>query len=229
MTTTVAEADATLVDSVLHGGSGYALAKRHRALRASGNHFLRETGMSRIVSTVTAAADTDLLDIGESVAGFLPGHLYARIFISSPAADKFKRLQVVPFDNIAAAHERGSASGRPELIAFLSPTVAYLYPTPDQEYTLSLPWWQPLTRWTIGTENDPTELNVPDQYVDAWLWWGARAYLLMGAPGHPDAGPAMQKFEEIIAEAKGAVHQGGVWFGDRDDNLDASHQWQGFV
>ncbi|MFP4145290.1 MAG: hypothetical protein ACLFV3_09115, partial [Phycisphaeraceae bacterium] len=142
----VDEARNTLSDSALHSGGGFEVITLDRALRGSGNYLMRKSGISRAVTEITLDQDSSTVDISATESSFLAGHLFEQPFLSSP---DFNGLSVISFRNLRQKLQT-PASGRPELISFLSPSVAYLYPEPAQEYTLSLPWWQPLTTWTYG-------------------------------------------------------------------------------
>lgn len=222
---TLKEAEDTLLDSVVHGG-GFATSKLRRAIRASGNRFLVQTGLARQVLDVTVSANSNTVNISSANADFLPGRMFDAPFI----ANGMKLLKVVPFGNIRSEVERSATTSTPELIAFFTTSQAYVYPTAAEATTISLPWSAPLTSFDLDEASpENITLNIPTQYVDDWLWWGARAYLLMGAQGHPDAGPAMQEFANVIERVKGDAFNEGMWYGDRNPSLNETHGYGGFV
>jgi hypothetical protein len=70
---------------------------------------------------------------------------------------------------------QGAGNGVPRAIGFLNPTTGYLYPCPDAVYSLALTYVEPLTEWTIGGTS--VTLNIPDEYLEPVLWYGAPAVL----------------------------------------------------
>lgn len=165
MTRTLTETRLTLRDAVLHiGDGGFGDAKLDRAIRAAFNRFLRETRIDRTVTQVTIANAASTLDVTATsgAEAFLPGYLTNIPWMSTT----FKSVRPISFENLRQLREDSStASGRPELIAWQSPTLGYLFPTADAEYTLNVPWWKPLTSFDIGTQgvwSSTTAYDVDD-------------------------------------------------------------------
>lgn len=211
------EARDVLRDSVLHvSQTSYSLEKLDRALSASGNRLMRETGLNVETFTATFTAGERSLDLADVRSDFLSGNATEAPFIT--ANDKFHRLKVVAWATLREQIEMSAAASRPELIAFITQTEAYIYPTPAEDTTLTFVYRRPLVSWTMGVaDGDSVTLNVPDQYVHDWIWWGARSYLLHGLPNHkPEASTAQAEFAALIQRAKGASLMGGVYYGDSD-------------
>lgn len=226
MAITLQEARKVVTDSVLHiGETTFDSDKIDRAIKVSCERFLRETGISRTVGTVTVNSAASTIDVTTTLTDFLPGCLVELPFIASTNS----RLQVVSYQNLIMQKDMmDGATGRPELIAWNSPTAGYLFPTTDAQYIISFVYVQPLTSFTPGTKAHVT-LNVPDRYVYEVLWTGTKAALIRGAPGHPDWKDAQAEFEALIARAKGEVTPRGVWFSDVYGNFDHVYQYGGFV
>lgn len=67
--------------------------------------------------------------------------------------------KVIPvgIDTLRAKHEtHGTTTGAPEFIAWADDSTCWLFPIPDEVYTLNLPYAQPLTTstWTPGCQGD---------------------------------------------------------------------------
>lgn len=209
---TLSNAETRLSSSVVHGGDGFGETKLRAALLESGHEFVNGTGILREIVQVPVEAGEQVVDLTDTEAEFLSGDLFGQ-----PYRGDLLKLQNVAFETLRDLVQRAPASGPPEMISFPTPIQCYLYPTPSEAFTLSLPWNQPFPDFDLATETPETvELPIPRRYVHPWLWWGARAYLLLGAKGHPDAGPAMQKFHEEIRNIKGRVHADGVWMNSPD-------------
>lgn len=220
---TLEEARQTLQKSILQvGDQDFPPDRLDRAIRGSFNRFLRETHVSRTTVDATTVISQVTLDVTAAPGGedFLPGYLYAESFISSSGTDQYKEVNKSSWRQVREELQLSQTTGRPELIAWLGPSRGYLFPIPDLAYSISFPFWKPLVNWEIGTpDGSDIELNVPKQYVDDVLWWGARSYLLRGAPGHPEVEAATQAFEMLIDESKGDAISVGATFARRNRNI----------
>lgn len=213
---TVKEARLKLMDSVLHAEANeFTTTKQDRAIIAACNRFLRETHVARSTRSVALTSGTRVYDLDSSVGtGFRPDQIIGMPHI---AATDWRPLQVVDYEVIRREFDTSAATGRPEMVGFNGDQMT-VFPTPDANYTVTFQTWDVLdqTNWTIGGVDSSTlavTLNIPNRWADDVIWWGARAYLLMGAPGHPDAGAAMQHFERvIIPSAKGEGQRSGRWW-----------------
>jgi hypothetical protein len=226
MPLTLQEAREVVTDSVLHiGDTTFYADKIDRAIKVSCERFLRETGIARTVGTVTVNSAASTIDVPATVTDFLPGCLVELPFIAATNS----RLQVVSYQNLVTQRDQmEGATGRPELIAWNSPTAGYLFPTTNAQYIISFVYVQPLISFTPGTKTRVV-LNIPDRYVYEVLWTGAKAALVRGAPGHPDWKDAQVEFEALIARAKGEVTPRGVWFSDLHGDFDHVYHYGGFV
>lgn len=194
-------------DSILHTGSStFSNTKLDRAILAACNRFLRETRLARKKHTVAITDGT----VTYSLATLLSAGLEFQQVMSVQhiASPDWSKVKIVDYDTVRFEHEDNDREGEPELIGFDGDNMV-VYPTPDANYTLNVQTYQlqDETGWTIGGTDGTTlavTLDVPDRWVHDVLWFGARAYLLFGAPGHPDASPAMSEFvRNIIPKAKG--------------------------
>jgi len=216
MAITVEQARQKLENAVLHTEVGsFSYKKLDHALIAACNRFLRETHVVRSSETLALSSGTEEYDLDTAIsAQFRPDQILGVMYL---AADDYSPVQVVAWDVIRREYDTSDASGRPEMIAF-NGDKAIVYPSPDTSYNVTMQTWDLLdqTNWTIGGMDATTravELNIPDRWVDDVIWFGARAYLLLGAPGHPDAYAAMQEFlRNVIPLAKGEGTRHGAWW-----------------
>ncbi|MDB4261468.1 hypothetical protein N9878_01235 [bacterium] len=207
MATTVQQARAKVIDSILHTGTAtFSETKIDRAIIASCNRFLRETRLVRKKHTVSIIAGTITYDLDTLVAAGL--EFQQVMSVANLASTDWGKVDIVDFDSVRFEHEDNTRTDKPEMIGFDGDNMV-VWPTPDANYTLDVQTYQLTdeTGWTIGGTDATTlavVLNVPARWVDDVLWFGARAYLLFGAPGHRDAAPAMSEFiRNIIPKAKG--------------------------
>lgn len=219
MATTVEQARQIVEESAIHTyGGAFDATKVDRAIIGAANRFLRETRVARSQNTITTVASTVEYDLDSEVSsGFRPDQI---IGVPHIASADWRPVQIVDYGVMRREHDTTAASGRPEMISF-NGDKAYLYPTPDAAYDITLQSWELLdmTGWTIGG-TDPTtlavELNIPDRWAYDVLWFGARGYMLLGAPGHPDAAAAMSEFTgRVIPMAKGEGQRNGMWWPSR--------------
>lgn len=198
---TVQEARAKVTDSILHTGTQtFSNTKLDRAIIAACNRFLRETRMVRKSSSLSITSGTITYDLDTLATGGL--NIEQIIGVLHIASTDWKRVKLVDYNVVRHRHEHESAVGKPSMVAVDGDNLV-VYPTPDANYTLTVQTWELLdqTGWTIGGDDATTlavELNVPDRWIDDVLWWGARAYMLLGAPGHPDASASMSEFSRVV-------------------------------
>lgn len=216
MAITVEEARKIVFDSTIHTNeTAFSTLKVDRAIIAACNRFLRETKVARRTDTFATVASTATYDLDTEIeSGFRSDQIIGVPHIASP---DWRPLQVVDYEIVRREHDVTAASQRPEMIAFNGAT-ATMYPTPDAAYTIAMRSWELLdtTNWTAGG-NDPTTraktLNIPDRWSYDVLWFGARGYLLLGAPGHTDGPAAMAEFTgSVIPNATGEGQRGGAWW-----------------
>ena len=102
--------------------------------------------------------------------------------------------------------------GQPRSIGFLTSGTAYVYPVPDAAYILSVIYYQPFTDWQLGTEMAVT-LNIPDEYINPVLFYGAPALLESPDPTISRSSARFQQFEIEIDKLSGAIgnYSSGYW------------------
>ena len=227
------EARNTLLRSILHvADRDFDKGTLDRSIRGSFNRFMRETGIGRTETNQVTVSDNETIDV-TAVPGadqFSPGLLYEVPFISSSGSNQWEAIRVGSFNTVRSDHEDSTATGFPEMIAWLSSSRGYLFPTPDDAYTITFPWRQPLVTWDVGTpDGSLIELNLPERYIDDVLWHGSRAYLLRGLPGHPEAESSMEEFKSIIVAAKGEDQPAGVWFANINEGAGKVSTASGYV
>jgi hypothetical protein len=206
------EARDTLRDSILHKNPDadfYGERRLDRAIRAVGKDFVHRTKCTRKTTAVSTTADQRYVDITavSGASSFEPGLVTSVPYISTSGNDAFNRLRGVDFVILRGWYSYTDSSRQPEYYAFQTRDKMYLYPVPDGAYELTIEWDEPFTSFTIGTA-DPSsvELNIPEHYIDEVLWQGARARLLRGLPGHPEAEAAAVEYERLVNRAKGETY-----------------------
>jgi hypothetical protein len=91
--------------------------------------------------------------------------------------------------------------GQPSLVGFRGDRNGLFNTQMDANHNLMVTHRRRFLDLDLGSPED-LELNVPENIAGDLVRWGVRAYMLYGAPGHPDAGPSMQRFEMIVDKAK---------------------------
>ncbi len=185
-----------LQDSALSiSGTTWTPDKLHRAITAAGNRFIRETMCSKARVSISLTSGNSEYNLASSITGFTPDW-FVWAYIG------FKPVVQTTWQSLQRFYDVGSIpTGVPTLLAFDADATVLVYPRPITTHTLSLTYRKPLTTFTAGTASNP-EINIPDEYVYDVIWWGARSYLIAGAPGHPEQQAALQKFEQLIQYAR---------------------------
>lgn len=201
MAYTVETARAMLLDSIVHTGTAsFSNSKLDRAIIAACNRFLRETRIVRKQTDVSLSDGTTTYDLDTLTSG---GTNFRRIInVMHIASPDWNEVELVDYNTVRQEFEDSTAKGKPEMVAIDGDNLV-VHPTPDAAYTLNVQTYELLdqTGWTVGGTDGTTlavTLNVPEDWIDDVLWFGARAYLLLGAPGHPDARVAMAEFTRVI-------------------------------
>lgn len=263
---TLEEATRALQQSSLHAGpTSYPVVDLHRAIRGSGNYFMRETRAGQALATVATVSGNNEVDIKNTLPDFQSGYVYDLMYIDT--GSEWRPLRPKPMKAMLELFQDSySQTGIPEFIHVVSPDQALLWPKPDAVYSIKIPYVKPLTPFVIGTRGDysastlydvgdvvkdtaddniyqciqegtgqtpnasasywsqrtdietadfqaPVDvlLNLPYQYVDDWIRYGAYAEMFYGLPDHPEAGPARQHFERVIEKARDEIHLRGEW------------------
>lgn len=89
-------------------------------------------------------------------------------------------------------------------IAFDTITSGYVYPLPVRNRILWFQYYQPLISWVPGTANANTvTLNIPDEYIETALWFGAPAFLEQSDPIVGFQSAAYKKFQDEMKRIRG--------------------------
>lgn len=222
------EARTTLIDSVLHVATNtYPTDKQDRALQFALGIFCRKTKVSRVSLNLELAQGVNTVNIQASVpsgnAAFHPAALMlARIGYDDVQLIDWRRMLRHYWVN-------STQTKQPRLIAFETTTgVATIYPTPDQSYTLTVVYWEPLIPWTPGTTDDATTfLNIDERWIRDAIWLGAGTALVYGEVGNLWAQTGWKQFEQYMDQVKGetTLTSGAVQKYD-PDNADGGPFWQ---
>lgn len=206
MSYTITQARDVVRRSVVHAGNDtFDPPKADDAIKAVVNRFLRVTGHNRIRKTFPITNATRSMTLGD---GFVPEAVSGAAFVEIDG-QRHDLEWVSEFNLHNMIRDEPTQTGRPEYVSFISPTIADVHPIADQDYTVTVTLAEAFVLDT-GTPED-TVLPIDDRYVYDVLWFGARAYMLLGASGHGDAGPAMQEFDRFLEEIRGQANPSGVW------------------
>ena len=188
------EARTTVESGALHVATGsYSNAEVDRAIRFVGNDFVESTHCTHTSTTFTVGTGSNVVDFtGETGLGlFQPTNL---IWMS---VDNYE-LKRAPLHSVYRRFQESTPLGRPQWVAFEGADRAVLYPQPDQTYTLRLHWYETFTSFTIGTGTPGSvTLNIPEQYVDGVLRWGAATALVYNDPDSLYAQTGWQQYEAL--------------------------------
>jgi len=207
-------ARAVVRDAALHiGNSTFDDAKVDFAIMNAGHHFMRVTNASMTTTSVLLSADVNSVDLTSTISGFTENDF------EMAEIDNYEVRKTTPHTIRRRFEGSREPVGRPTRIAFVSDNKALLNKKTDQSYTMDVTHAEPFTTFTAGTASNPT-LNLPDEYIHAVMWYGARYYLLHGAPGHPDSAPARDEFFGVLREAQ--AKYGRVSTGVLDATVPAS-------
>jgi hypothetical protein len=202
MALTVAQARTLLTESALHisASETFSELKKDRAIKDASDRFLRETHASTLTTNITIAAAATTANITSTISEFVAGQfIYAEI--------SGQEVHLVPYETIRRRYDGDTpVVGRPTKIGFRRDNLVQFDRGADQAYTMELTYWvaEDTSSWTLGTTGSTTgiSMRLPDDWADEVIRWGARGYLLRGAPGHPDANAAMEEFDLLIERAK---------------------------
>ncbi len=176
MAFTLADAELVVQLSGLHDRTTEA-AKLHHAIDRAANEFLTRTRLGRTVCTLTCTADENHYTI--TSGSFHRNLMFASPWISSNHSRQYQVLRSVVLNNFQGVQEyHRSASGQPELIAWINANEFYLFPTPDDAYEIALPYARYLTDfihgirgvWATGTTYMPGDIVYGDGSPDTHLY-----------------------------------------------------------
>lgn len=211
----IAEARALLGSSVLHAQGSYDDTDLDRAIIAACQRFVRETKCNRTRTAYSLASGTSSIDLTTgtgSITGWLAEWWVMGTINSYP-------VFLNSYDSVVRGYQGNTPTGRPQAIGFLTPSYGLFDKQTDAAYTLYITYSPPFTTWTAGTATTTTTIGVPDSYAREIIWWGARGYLLLGAPGHPDDQDALKQFDLVIERARGSINKTGAYYKDPDNFL----------
>ena len=180
-----------------------------RAIQTVCDDFILATGCTATKSTVALTADDP--DLGTLPTGFL-ADMIRRAWITSRG-----ELEIIDHRNLLAKQlstvneeDDSVLTGRPEFLAFSSPTAGEVYPTPGDDYTLNILYVAPLTSFTPGTSSaSSTLINIPDHLLRQALIYGASAILQHNETEKAFASTSWQKYLAFREASRGRNHLGG--------------------
>ena len=197
MAMTLTEARLTATNAALHiTTTHFGLAKIDRAIRDACDRFLKETRAYTLTTSLTLAADASTLNPISTIGDFtIPRFIRAEI-----SGDP---ITAVPYETIRRRFQGETPVGKPTMIAFRRDDLAQFDKQADQAYTVEATHWVGMQSFTLGTGSPGSvTLRIADEFAGNVVRWGVRAFMLYGAPGHPDAPAALAKFEEEIQKGK---------------------------
>jgi len=195
----LSEAVFTVENGALWSNS-YKPGEVHRAIRTAGNLFVMETDCARSTTNVNTVASTATVNVTSTISGFRQEHLeYCRIGT--------KRLVPARIETILRWQNGDATAGEPDYFAFEANDSMRTFPIPNAIYAMAITHSPPFTSIDPGVTSGSTELNIPDEYIDGVLWWGASVLLVYGEAGTAYGRPEWQRFEEHIQSVRSKVHR----------------------
>ena len=176
----------------------YSLTAFHVALQMAFTDFVFRTRVTRTFSTLSLAEDATTIDFS-SLTGFMPGRL-----LNLWIADEDPISVVSPLE-IVRLRKSSDRDGPPTKIGFSNLTTAQIRETLDDDYSLQVEWFPPLTAWTPGdTGVSATLINVPADLATLVASTGAVACLQYGSiEMAPVADRARTAYEALVARSMG--------------------------
>jgi hypothetical protein len=192
------EARNLLIDSGIHTtSSAFDAAKQDRAIRDACDHFMREVPCSTATTTISLAAG-DSTNTFSGITNFGVGKFIEADISNRPVKLVHYRTVIRRFDN-------ATPTGQPGMVGFSRDNLGQFDKQCDAAYSLDVTHWKQQTTFTVGTTaHATTSLDIPDEWVQGVIRFGARAYLIMGAPGHKDWPAALNRFNLLVEDAKKA-------------------------
>lgn len=216
----VQEARKFLIQSVLHlaqadGKSQIEDDKLDAAILAACDYFIEKTKLVTKTTTIATVSGTVTVDFSTPVAAFF--YTDQLLSVMHSAAKSYTKVHQRDFEFIRNRLEAGDSSGKPEYMAFLDDTTAYLSPTPDAVYTLTLKYARPVLlaeddgdefEWVAGTPRKG-EINIPDKWLRTIITDGAVSHLV-GFNKNPWANRAWERYVRWVRGMKGHLPNTGV-------------------
>lgn len=180
-----------------------------RAIQTVCDDFILATGCTNTKATVALTTDSSAL-------GTLPTGFYADMIRRAWITTKGE-LEIIDHRNLLAKQlstvsedDDSILTGRPEYLAFSSPTTGEVYPTPGDDYTLNILYAAPLTSFTPGTSSaSSTSLNISDHLLRMVLIYGASALLQHNETEKAFATTSWRKYLDFRESCRGRNHLGG--------------------
>lgn len=154
----------------------YSLEEKHLTIQGILDHFIRETHCTTQADTIAIATDDESVDFSD-IDGFHTDRLN-KLWIDEE--------DVIEGPNLDEVLERRrcepDATGSPTRIGFTDTQTARIWPTADDDYTLNVLWWPPLTAFTAGdTDSNDITINVPRDLAVTAVRTGGVAWLQNGS------------------------------------------------
>lgn len=189
--------------------SMYTAVMVESAIQGICNDFITRTQATRATGDLILAAGTAALpSFGSPAAGTLTGFRTEYLLraylvgLTSGTSEGNPNLDITEFGDVMNRSLNRSIAGQPCLLAFDSISTGMVFPTPDKPYTLRLLWDPPFTSWVAGSGGSPV-LNLPDEFMQQILRWGATYYLQGNEPENQKAQATnWQNYLDFVAKAK---------------------------
>lgn len=210
---TITEARALLLAFAANKGetSIYGEVAQDHAIMAIGEDVITFSDCTLRTDSVTLTSGSDALPALPT--NFLPNRLRRAYLTGSnvviSAADDTPALQPVDYMQILKMRIMEAEEGQPTEIGFDSLTGGYVYPKPDENYTLKLQWLEPFTTWTAGTADGTTlatVLNVKDQLLRQAIMTGGVYMLHKNMPNSKYARESFAAYQRFLASVKDQGH-----------------------
>ena len=182
--------------------------RAERAIEMVCNHLLRRTGVGRKTGDITFTQDDETIDIPTTLTDFRPERM-RQIYITTTGTYKWQSIAPRAFATVTEMHINSSSTLAPNVIGWATPADGIVFPTPDAAYTAKVIYDPP----AIDRLEDDPVLNVPDEYVQEALWYGATAAVDLHNQQAGYHTEAWRRFETYVDEIAGLSADTGMWEG----------------
>jgi hypothetical protein len=202
-----------LEDSVLHvGNDTYTDYVLDEAVLAASRHFINVTRCYKITETWTIPIGTGTAAATNAGVGLTepwsPEMWISGYVSNSSGFKKLRRVSVSEWMNLMQGTATAVASTNVSHICFPTNLTLNTFPANSDELTIVVYRHGGFT-FTLGTGSPSgVSIPIPEQWVYDVLQYGAKAYLLQGADGHPDALAARQDWNRVLEIAKDVFAEG---------------------
>lgn len=157
------------------------------SIRTLVSDFLNRTKVNTTESTFTATIGDPLLDLS-SIAGFRSERfLRAQIDFKKP-------LESVDYQKVSRELDSSSENGEPNMIAFDTPTNAYVSPRPSTAASIKIKY----SLAANSLANDSDTIQIPAEYVRPAIWWGVPALLRSAAQEGDEGDMGWRKYLDVV-------------------------------